>query len=168
MKFAGEAHHEQKVPGTKANYLLHISNVTMEILLAHAHKADFDIELAMQAAILHDTVEDSEATIAEIEGIFGKDVAEAVAALTKDSSIKDKNAKMQDSLNRINKLSKEVGMVKLADRITNLQPPPPKWDSTKRANYLMQAENMAKELAGKNEYLNQRLLTKIEEYRAYI
>jgi (p)ppGpp synthase/HD superfamily hydrolase len=168
MKFAGEMHHDQKVPGTNANYLLHISNVAMEVLVAYASKPDFNIELAIQAAVLHDTVEDSEATLEDIKESFGADVAKAVAALTKDSSFKDKNEKMQDSLNRINTLSKEVGMVKLADRITNLQPPPPKWDSAKRANYLMQAENMAKELAGKNEFLNKRLLQKIEEYRAYI
>ena len=41
MKFAGEMHHEQKVPGTNANYLLHISNVAMEVLMAYAHKPDF-------------------------------------------------------------------------------------------------------------------------------
>lgn len=168
MKFAGEMHHDQKVPGTNANYLLHISNVVMEVIMAYVHEPNFDLELAIQVAILHDSVEDTNATADDITERFGEKVGEAVAALTKDGSFKDKNEKMQDSLNRINKLSKEVGMVKLADRITNLQPPPPKWGSEKRANYLAQAENLASELADKNEYLNQRLLEKIEEYRSYI
>ncbi|MBP9151292.1 MAG: bifunctional (p)ppGpp synthetase/guanosine-3',5'-bis(diphosphate) 3'-pyrophosphohydrolase [Flavobacteriales bacterium] len=168
MKYAGEMHSEQKVPGTNANYLLHISNVTMEVLVAFAHSPDFDIELAIQAAILHDTVEDSDATVEDIRELFGNDVAEAVSALTKDPSIKDKNEKMQDSLNRINLLSKEVGMVKLADRITNLQPPPPHWSREKCLNYLEQAKSMSKDLAGKNEYLNKRLDSKLEEYANWI
>ena len=38
MKFAGEKHKDQKVPGTNSNYLLHISNVAMEILVAYSRK----------------------------------------------------------------------------------------------------------------------------------
>lgn len=168
MKYAGEMHYKDLVTGTKANYLLHISNVTMEVIMAYHHKPDFDIELAMQTAILHDTVEDTAASVEDIERLFGSKVAIAVAALTKNSDIEDKNEKMKDSVDRINKLSKEVGMVKLADRITNLQAPPEKWDSTKRKNYLKQAEMMSVEFAGKNDYLNTRLLAKIEEYRSYL
>lgn len=168
LKYAGELHHDQTVPGSKANYLLHISNVVMEVIMAYVSKPDFDLQFAVQVAILHDTVEDTEATIDDISKKFGSEVGEGVAALTKDDSIKDKNEKMVDSLARINKLRKEVGMVKIADRITNLQEPPSHWSAEKRSNYLAQAEMMAHELSNKNEYLNQRLLSKIEEYRTYI
>jgi (p)ppGpp synthase/HD superfamily hydrolase len=66
MKFAGEMHHDQKVPGTNANYLLHISNVVMEVIMAYVHEPNFDLELAIQVAILHDSVEDTNATAEEI------------------------------------------------------------------------------------------------------
>ena len=50
IKFSGEKHKNQKVPGTEANYLVHISNVAMEILVAYMinplcilNNTDFDI-----------------------------------------------------------------------------------------------------------------------------
>ena len=42
MKFAGEKHSEQKVTGTNSNYLLHISNVAMEVIVAYYEDDDFD------------------------------------------------------------------------------------------------------------------------------
>ncbi|WBX77874.1 hypothetical protein PG911_06365 [Tenacibaculum ovolyticum] len=53
MKYAGEKHSEQKVPGTNSNYLLHISNVAMEVLMAYHYDNSFDINFAIQTAILH-------------------------------------------------------------------------------------------------------------------
>ena len=41
IKFAGEKHKNQQVPGTEANYLLHISNVAMEIFTAYIIQGDF-------------------------------------------------------------------------------------------------------------------------------
>jgi hypothetical protein len=74
---------------------------------------------------------------------------------------------MIDSLNRINKLEKEVGMVKLADRITNHQEPPKYWGKNKILKYLNEANLINEMLKGKNEYLNKRLQTKIVEYKKY-
>ena len=164
LKFAGEKHHDQKVPGTNANYLLHLSNVAMEILMAYIKTPDFDLALAIQIAILHDTIEDTDATYEEIKQLFGKAVADGVLALTKDDTLHSKREKMKDSLHRINQQPKEVGMVKLADRITNLQPPPPHWDPEKIAAYREEAKIIARHLTGKNSYLSDRLLNKIATY----
>ncbi len=87
MKFAGEKHSEQKVPGTNSNYLLHISNVTMEVLLAYIEDKNFDINFATQVAILHDTLEDTNTSYSEIKDEFGEPVAKAVKALTKDHTL---------------------------------------------------------------------------------
>ncbi len=164
MKFAGEKHSEQKVPGSQANYLLHISNVAMEVLTSYCHEKVFDIDLAIQLAILHDTIEDTSATYEEIKQEFGNNVAQGVLALTKNKELFSKRESMFDSLDRINKLSKEVGLVKLADRITNLQTPPSYWDSVKIKAYKEEAKLIAEKLQGKNKYLHDRLLKKIEEY----
>ena len=168
MKFAGEKHSHQKVPGTQANYLLHISNVAMEILLAYINKPSFDVALAVQMAILHDTIEDTSTTFDELKETFGLEVANGVQALTKNKNIGSKLESMEDSLSRINALSKEVGMVKLADRITNLQEPPSYWNTDKIIKYREEAMLIAEELRNKNEYLHQRLQQKIEEYASYI
>ncbi|WP_378173239.1 HD domain-containing protein [Aquimarina sp. SS2-1] len=164
MKFAGEKHSTQKVPGTNSNYLLHISNVAMEILLSYNFDNCFDIDFAIQTAILHDTIEDTNTDFEEIKTEFGEQIAHAVQALTKNENLESKKKKMIDSLNRINKLPKEVGLVKIADRITNLQTPPEHWSKKKVIRYYEEAKLISKYLSNKNEYLNERLTKKIVEY----
>jgi len=60
-------------------------------------------------------------------------VAIAVSSLSKNENL-PREMQMQDSLDRILQLPKEVWAVKLADRITNLQPPPAYWDAEKKYN----------------------------------
>ena len=167
MKFAGEKHSDQLVPGTNANYLLHISNVAMEIIMAYQVEPTFDLESAIQIAILHDTLEDTDATHQDIQELFGKKVADGVHALTKDDSRSTKSDKMEDSLNRISMQPKEVALVKLADRITNLQEPPAHWNLEKRQRYLEEATVIAERLKGFQSYLDQRIRFKIEHYQRY-
>jgi len=166
IKFAGEAHANQLVPGTNANYLLHLSNVTMEVLLAYHKDPCFDIDLAMQIALLHDTIEDTAIESSALMKVFGVKVVKGVEALTKDLQL-PKEKRMADSLRRINLESKETGMVKLADRITNLQAPPTHWPKEKRMNYLSQAKVILETLKGKNMYLENRLKDKIINYQKY-
>lgn len=168
MRFAGEKHAHQQVPGTQANYLLHISNVAMEVLQAHAAEANFDLALAIQAAILHDTIEDTDATFEEVAEHFGERVANSVSSLSKNTSLPDKKEQMLDSLQRLNTSEKEAGIVKLADRITNLQSPPKHWSKEKAANYREEAKLILSILSGKNDYLESRLEAKIEAYKQYL
>lgn len=168
IKFAGEKHSKQKVPGTNANYLLHISNVAMEVLFAYNFDPSFDIDFAIQTAILHDTIEDTDTDAEEIKQIFSEPIAKAVQALTKDEKLLSKEEKMMDSLIRVNKLQKEVGIVKIADRITNLQTPPEHWTKNKIIKYCKEAKLISSHLNNKNEYLNKRLESKIEEYEQMI
>jgi len=168
IQFAGEKHKNQKVPGTDSNYLLHLSNVAMEVLLAYKEEQNFDLELAVQLALLHDTLEDTTTEFDELKAKFGKEVAEGVSALTKKKDLPTKAEQMEDSLTRINQLPKEVGIVKLADRITNLQEPPSYWPDEKRLSYCLEAERINRALENKNEFLNKRLESKISDYRKYI
>ena len=168
MRFAGEKHAHQQVPGTQANYLLHISNVAMEVLQAHAAEANFDLALAIQAAILHDTIEDTDATFEEVAEHFGERVANSVSSLSKNTSLPDKKEQMLDSLQRLHASEKEAGIVKLADRITNLQSPPKHWSKEKAANYREEAKLILSSLSGKNDYLESRLEAKIEAYKQYL
>lgn len=168
IKFAGEKHKDQKMPGSNSNYLLHISNVSMEILMAYAAEKNFDVDFAVQLAILHDTIEDTNTDFGELKETFGERVAQGVLALSKNENLPSKEEQMLDSLSRINQLEKEVGMVKLADRITNLQEPPYYWDKGKKEKYRKEAEVIRETLSDKNTYLNKRLEEKIEEYQVYL
>lgn len=145
IRFAGEKLKDQLVPGSKSNYVMHLSNVAMEILIASYNTNRFDTNFAVQVALLHDIIEDTETTFNELESNFGQAIAEVVLTLTKNKDL-PKEQQIQDSLNRIKVLQPEVWAVKLADRITNLQPPPAYWNSEKRKNYLDQAKLILKEL----------------------
>jgi guanosine-3',5'-bis(diphosphate) 3'-pyrophosphohydrolase len=168
IKFAGQKHADanQVVPGTKLPYVVHISNVAMEILVAMPHSADMDAPLAITLALLHDTLEDTDTTIEELTVVFSTAVADGVVALTKKDDL-DKSAKMSDSLDRIKAQPKEVWAVKLADRITNLQVPPAHWSGEKIANYHQEAITILNALKGGNAYLEQRLSEKIVLYAKY-
>ena len=71
---------------------------------------------------------------------------------------------MEDSLNRVHMLQKEVGFVKIADRITNLQDPPKYWSKEKVRNYCEEAKLISNTLKDRHHYLNQRLKVNITEY----
>ncbi len=167
IKFAGEKHKDQLVPGTESNYIMHLSNVAMEVTITSCNTSNFDIDFAIQVALLHDSLEDTNTTFYELDSNFGIEVAEAALALTKNKEL-PKQQQMRDSLNRIKKLQHEVWAVKLADRITNLQPPPSHWDTDKKRKYLEQAKLILKELKYGNDYLAKRLENKIIEYNDYL
>jgi len=163
IKFAAHHHSQQKIPGTELPYLVHLSNVAMEILIASEKSADFQLALAIPVALLHDCLEDTETTLEELTDHFGKEVAEGVLALTKNSAL-EKNERMSDSLKRIKQQPKEIWAVKLADRITNLQTPPAHWSDEKIKKYKAEALLILNELHDGNRYLAQRLKEKITSY----
>jgi len=169
IKFATYRHLEknQKVTGTNLPYVVHLSNVAMEIFMAALNTENFNLGFAVQVALLHDTIEDTLTTYEEILEHFGLDIANAVMALTKDDQL-PKEDRTLDSLIRIKKLPPEIWAVKLADRITNLQPPPTEWNQQKRIKYQEEASLILNELKYGNGYLSKRLNEKIEDYGHYI
>lgn len=173
-RFAAEAHHGQKFPGTELPYIVHISMVAAELCHAIAARAaqgqpvDHP-DLALQCALLHDTIEDVESiTPARIAETFGEVVAAGVSALSKDPSVGDKPAQMADSLARIREQPHEVWMVKLADRITNLQAPPYYWKPAKIRRYREEAQSIHSALAEACPVLGARLAHKIEVYERFL
>ena len=167
IKFAAEKHLGQTIPGTDVTYVVHLGNVAMEIMIAAQNTAGFDVEFAIQVALLHDVLEDTATTFPELERAFSTAIAEAVLALTKNPD-SQKDVRLSDSLDRIKQQRKEVWAVKLADRITNLQQPPSHWNTDKIAAYKAQAVQILTALTGGNEYLESRLRAKISEYENYV
>jgi guanosine-3',5'-bis(diphosphate) 3'-pyrophosphohydrolase len=161
--FAAERHGEQKIPGGDVPYIVHVSNVCMEVLFAATQTENFNLTLAVQAALLHDVLEDTQTAETELEGKFGKVVADGVKALTKNESL-PKDQQMSDSLRRIKLQPQEIWAVKLADRITNLQPPPACWSREKVLNYKKDAVLIYETLKEGNPYLADRLKLEIERY----
>ena len=167
IRFASEKHGTQKIKGANGSYVVHLSNVAMELFMAAPHTPGFDLPFAVQVALLHDLIEDTPTTKADLEKQFGEEIADAVWALTHDSKLL-KDYRLTDSLAKIRQRRQEVWAVKLADRITNLQTPPKKWTKDHIREYHFDSEQILEALNGGNEYLEQRLKTKIEEYGKYL
>jgi len=164
FKFAAEAHKTQKVPGSELPYIVHVALVSMEIMAALCSEDNLDGDLAIQCALLHDVIEDTSIEYDTLKNKFGVEVANGVNALSKDKTIKSKDERMIDSLERIKKQRKEVRMVKMADRITNLQPPPSHWDQKKISKYKKEAKLIYDNLKDVNKFLADRLKHKIDKY----
>lgn len=164
--YASAIHQGQTLPGSDISYINHLGLVAMEAMAAIAHGTLENPDLLVQCALLHDAIEDTTTTYADIERVFGKAVADGVLALTKNEAL-PKQEQMMDSLRRIKQQPKAVWMVKLCDRITNLQPPPDHWSREKADCYRNEAQLIWAELGEASAFLAQRLKEKIEAYRAY-
>ena len=178
--YAAQVHGSQKIPGTELPYVVHVGAVAMEVVnaLAQSSRAASSRaassraassrvdkpDLAVQCALLHDVIEDTPAEYADVAARFGVAVADGVLALTKETTLPSKTAQMADSLARIRQQPQEVWMVKLADRITNLQPPPHYWDNAKIAAYRVEAGTILDALGEADEWLAERLRRKIAGY----
>ncbi len=166
--YASHAHIGQYMPGTEVPYINHIGNVAMEVMSAIAEtKSIGNPDLLVQCALLHDTIEDTSSTYDDINETFGVDVADGVAALSKDKSLPTKSEQMDDSIQRILKQPLEIWMVKLSDRITNLQPPPAHWDKLKIEQYRNEAVFILNSLGEADQFLADRLKSKINDYVQY-
>ncbi|MCW5315704.1 HD domain-containing protein [Nostoc sp. KVJ3] len=167
LKKAAYAHQGQTIPGSEIPYLMHLSFVSMEVIAALSIETEHNGNLAIQCAILHDTIEDTNTTFEEIKTDFGESVANGVLALTKDKTLA-KHLQMVDSLQRIKKQPQEIWMVKLADRISNLQAPPDYWTQDKIIRYREEAIQIYETLQDASPFLASRLAKLIEDYKAFI
>ena len=162
LRFAAERHLQQKFPGTELPYLLHVVTVTSEVI-AHLPVLQLsEPDLAVTCALLHDTLEDTATTREEVQARFGAAVAAGVDALTK----RDVRDKMADSLRRIRAQPREIWIVKLADRIANMDAPPHYWTAEKRVEYREEALAIADALGSASSVLDARLRGRIAAYPA--
>jgi (p)ppGpp synthase/HD superfamily hydrolase len=82
------------------------------------HKLKTDV---IVASILHDIIEDTEVTVEMIEGTFGQRIAEMVDMLTRDGPDGTKLTIEEVINNAYKKADKEVLLIKLIDRLHNIQ-----------------------------------------------
>lgn len=166
--FACHAHQGQTLPGSDIPYSHHIGLVAMEAMAAITRNPGIQRpDLLMACSLLHDVMEDTPKTKEEVAALFGMDVASGVMALSKNKTLPTKQAQIQDSLRRIKKEPKEIWMVKLCDRIANLQPPPSHWSTEKAAAYREEAKTILQALKTADPYLADRLARKITAYKTF-
>lgn len=113
LAFALARHGDQRRRGGNAPYWVHLIRVAMTLVRWGRLESAL-----LQAAILHDTVEDTETTAEEIRAGFGDDVAELVAWLTCPTT-RDEERGYYAGLRERGSASAHV--LKVADRIDNLR-----------------------------------------------
>ncbi|MEO8843584.1 MAG: HD domain-containing protein [Kofleriaceae bacterium] len=165
LRFAAIKHEGQRMTGGELPYLVHVASVASEVIAALEPGLDGD--LAVQCALLHDTLEDTPTTFDELAAEFGRAVADGVLALSKIDDSIPKDDRMADSLRRIRLQPREVWIVKLGDRITNLAPPPEQWSSEKRRAYQAEAVVIADALGTASPVMDARIRARIGAYARY-
>lgn len=105
------------------------------------------------AALLHDTLEDTEATSAEINELFGKEILAIVLEVTDDKSL-PKVERKRLQVEHAPSLSIAAKQLKLADKICNIadivESPPKHWNWQRRWDYLAWSEQVIAGLRGVN------------------
>jgi len=105
----------------------------------------------LSAAILHDTVEDTQTTHAELARKFGAGIAAVVMEVT-DNKRLHKHTRKRLQIEHAGALSAQAKLVKLADKICNLrdvaQRPPASWDLARRREYFDWAKRVVDGLRG--------------------
>jgi (p)ppGpp synthase/HD superfamily hydrolase len=163
-KFAAQKHHGQYYPGSDLPYLLHIGLVVLALLPALEDESGLDSDLAVCCALLHDVVEDAGTDAEELKAVFGQAITSGVLALSKNGSL-PKDEAMRDSLARIRREPREVWLVKLADRIANLDTPPAHWNREKCLSYALEAQMILDSLGGASPLLAATLASRIAAWR---
>jgi guanosine-3',5'-bis(diphosphate) 3'-pyrophosphohydrolase len=153
LRFAAEKHRGQRRKNAEASpYINHVIEVA-DLLWDVGGVRDVNL---IVAALLHDTLEDTETRPDEIEALFGREVLALVREVTDDESLKSQERK-QLQIEHAPHLSLETKQLKLADKISNIRDvgtnPPKDWDLKRRANYLAWAEQVAAGLRGSNPNL---------------
>lgn len=140
----------------------------MEAMAAVVHENAKNPDILVLCALLHDAIEDSSANYDDIKNKFDTEIADGVSALTKNPALPTKIEQMKDSIARIQRQPHKVWMVKLYDRITNLQASPKHWEKDKIAAYHSEAQLILESLGDVSLYLSKRLIKKISEYKKYL
>ena len=114
----------------------------------------------IQAALLHDTVEDTETTLDEIEEHFGQAVRKVVNEVTDDKSLPKAERKRLQVINAPHK-SHQAKLVKLADKLYNLRDlatsPPEEWSEARNQEYFVWSSEVVYGCRGTNEKLEAKL-----------
>jgi guanosine-3',5'-bis(diphosphate) 3'-pyrophosphohydrolase len=115
IAFAARAHDGQRRKDGRTPYVSHV----FRVCLITRHLFGVDDPKVLQAAVLHDTVEDTTTDFDDIEERFGADVAHWVAALSKDKRQQD-HAREAEYCLTLSAAPWQVRVCKLADIYDNL------------------------------------------------
>ena len=135
LEFASRKHSTQRRKDAEASPYINHPIALVSILAVEAGIEDPDV---LCAALLHDTIEDTDTTCEELAEQFGSVIADIVLEVTDDKTLK-KDVRKQLQIEHAPALSHAAGLVKFADKIANLRDvadkPPADWRVQRRQEY---------------------------------
>jgi guanosine-3',5'-bis(diphosphate) 3'-pyrophosphohydrolase len=153
LSFATQKHRHQRRKDIEASPYINHPITLVDILVNEGEVTDLD---TLIAALLHDTVEDTDTTIEEIEAEFGPVIAELVMEVTDDGTLPQHERKALQVKHAPN-LTYKAKLVKLADKIANLRDidrsPPAGWSLKRSQTYFDWAKEVIDGLRGTHENL---------------
>jgi (p)ppGpp synthase/HD superfamily hydrolase len=164
--FAAMKHRDQRRKDHASSpYINH--PIAVALILAETGNVE-DPEV-IAAALLHDTIEDTDTSPAELEAAFGPRVRKLVEEVTDDTSLQRVERKRRQ-IEHASELSFGAALVKLGDKISNVtditNAPPAGWDLNRRREYLDWAEAVISKCPKVNQDLENRFVHALEEGRA--
>ncbi|XP_056427999.1 guanosine-3',5'-bis(diphosphate) 3'-pyrophosphohydrolase MESH1 [Hyla sarda] len=157
VNFAAEKHKAQRRKDAEQTpYINHPIGVARIL----SHEAGISDLVVLQAALLHDTVEDTNTTFLEIEEKFGLEVKKVVEEVTDDKSLPRMRRK-QLQIEHAPHCSHRAKLVKLADKLYNLRDlnrsTPQGWSEERVQEYFHWAFKVVNGLQGTNVVMEEQL-----------
>jgi guanosine-3',5'-bis(diphosphate) 3'-pyrophosphohydrolase len=148
ITFAADKHRDQRRKDAAASPYINHPIALANVL---ANEGGIDDERVLVAAILHDTIEDTETTPQELIRHFGQEITDIVLEVTDDMAL-PKVERKQHQIDHAPHISRRAKLVKLADKICNLRDvahaPPPDWSLRRRQEYFDWAKAVIDQLRG--------------------
>jgi len=148
LAFAAHKHRDQRRKDAEASPYINHPIALADVLVNEGGVTDAPV---IAAALLHDTVEDTDTRPQELAEAFGPRIAGIVAEVTDDKAL-PKAERKRLQVEHAASISREAKLVKLADKICNLrdvaQRPPAGWDLARRREYFDWAKSVVDRLRG--------------------
>ena len=162
--FAADRHSDKKRKDTaEPPYINHLLAVA-EVISRHG----VDDLITLQAALLHDTIEDTETRPPELDSAFGAEVRSVVLEVTDDKQL-DKAERKRLQIAKSAQLSDRAKIVKLGDMIDNMtdvaSKPPVGWSLERRIEYVAWTEQVVRGCRGVHEGLEEHYETALGDAR---
>ncbi len=166
--FAADKHRDQRRKGVRNTPYI---NHPLEVADRLNRIGGVEDVTVLAAAILHDTIEDTETTRAELASLFGNDIAALVAEVTDEPGLTQMQRKRQE-IDHAAHLSTRAKMIKIADKTCNVADtitnPPGEWTLSRRRDYLVFAGMVADGCRGANPALDAEFDRVMAEARARV
>jgi len=148
LAFAAHKHRDQRRKDAEASPYINHPIALAEVLAGEGGVTEIEV---LAAALLHDTIEDTDTRFEELGRAFGARIASMVLEVTDDKNLPKAERKRLQIVHAAG-ISPGAKLVKLADKICNLRDvadrPPAQWGLERRREYFEWAKQVIDGLRG--------------------